>query len=225
MRRLHQFLFVRHRHNWVLLGRFAAGGRLGRARQHADADRRQEARPEAREAIVGMPVHRVQRAVVPRLLDDRLPRGQPLELPAQPHRGPSARASTRRWWREYWPFLAVGLLGQLIGLVLLTLLMHRGSPLHLSPDGVRRLDGLPHPPLLGPAHRHRRRHARLVRAQQAVDVRGRAHPPPRPRRPAATSRRCSPSRSTRPTAGAAVAGPARPVAATRAAMTRSPDGH
>jgi len=39
------------------------------------------------------------------------------------------------WWREYWPFLAVGLLGQAFGLVLLTLLMHRGSPLSL-PTGV-----------------------------------------------------------------------------------------
>ena len=35
------------------------------------------------------------------------------------------------WWREYWPFLAVGMLGQAIGLVLLTLLMHRRSPLSL----------------------------------------------------------------------------------------------
>ena len=45
----------------------------------------------------------------------------------------SARHS--RWWREYWPFLAVGMLGQAIGLVLLTLLMHRGSPLSL-PTGL-----------------------------------------------------------------------------------------
>jgi putative flippase GtrA len=43
-----------------------------------------------------------------------------------------------RWWRQYWPFLLVGLLGQGIGLVLLTLLMHRGSPLSL-PTGL--LDG------------------------------------------------------------------------------------
>jgi putative flippase GtrA len=35
------------------------------------------------------------------------------------------------WWREYWPFLAVGLLGQAVGLVLLTLLMHHGSPISL----------------------------------------------------------------------------------------------
>jgi putative flippase GtrA len=45
----------------------------------------------------------------------------------------SARHSA--WWREYWPFLAVGMLGQAIGLVLLTLLMHRGSPLSL-PTGL-----------------------------------------------------------------------------------------
>jgi putative flippase GtrA len=45
----------------------------------------------------------------------------------------SARLSS--WWREYWPFLAVGMLGQAIGLVLLTLLMHRGSPISL-PTGV-----------------------------------------------------------------------------------------
>jgi putative flippase GtrA len=36
------------------------------------------------------------------------------------------------WWREYWPFLTVGLLGQAIGLVLLTMLMHPGSPIALS---------------------------------------------------------------------------------------------
>jgi putative flippase GtrA len=45
----------------------------------------------------------------------------------------SAKHST--WWREYWPFLTVGMLGQAVGLVLLTLLMHRGSPLAL-PTGL-----------------------------------------------------------------------------------------
>jgi putative flippase GtrA len=43
------------------------------------------------------------------------------------------RSSKHRvWWKAYWPFLVVGLLGQAIGLVLLTLLMHHGSPLSLS---------------------------------------------------------------------------------------------
>ena len=35
------------------------------------------------------------------------------------------------WWKEYWPFLAVGMLGQAVGLLLLTSLMHPGSVLSL----------------------------------------------------------------------------------------------
>jgi putative flippase GtrA len=46
------------------------------------------------------------------------------------------------WWREYWPFLAVGLLGQAIGLVLLTLLMHPGSPIALPVDPLDDTTGL-----------------------------------------------------------------------------------
>lgn len=38
------------------------------------------------------------------------------------------------WGREYLPFLAVGLIGQAAGLILLTLLMHPGSPVALSPE-------------------------------------------------------------------------------------------
>ncbi|MEO6511521.1 MAG: GtrA family protein [Nocardioides sp.] len=37
-----------------------------------------------------------------------------------------------RWWKEYWPFLAVGALGQFVGLLVLTALMHQGSPIALS---------------------------------------------------------------------------------------------
>lgn len=41
----------------------------------------------------------------------------------------STRASS--WRSEYWPFLVVGLGGQLVGLALLTLLMHPHSPVSL----------------------------------------------------------------------------------------------
>jgi putative flippase GtrA len=47
-----------------------------------------------------------------------------------------------RWFKEYWPFLAVGLLGQAIGLVLLTLLMHHGSPIALPTDPLDDSTGL-----------------------------------------------------------------------------------
>jgi putative flippase GtrA len=51
-------------------------------------------------------------------------------------------AGHQRWWREYWPFLAVGLLGQAVGLVLLTLLMHHGSPISLPTDPLDDTTGL-----------------------------------------------------------------------------------
>jgi putative flippase GtrA len=38
------------------------------------------------------------------------------------------------WWREYWPFLAVGLMCQVLGLALLTLLMHPDSAISLPRD-------------------------------------------------------------------------------------------
>ena len=38
------------------------------------------------------------------------------------------------WFKEYWPFLAVGLLGQAIGLALLTSLLHPHSLLSLPTD-------------------------------------------------------------------------------------------
>ncbi len=52
----------------------------------------------------------------------------------------SAQHST--WWKEYWPFLAVGLLGQALGLVLLTALMHHGTPISLPTDPLDDTSGL-----------------------------------------------------------------------------------
>lgn len=43
-------------------------------------------------------------------------------------------SKARRWWSEYWPFLVVGFGGQLVGLALLTLLMHPHSPVSLPTE-------------------------------------------------------------------------------------------
>ncbi len=131
MRRLHHFLFVRHRHNWVLLGRFGVVGASGVLVNLLTLILVKKLGPEVREAIVGIPltsfnvrwyhVYSTIAFLVANLWNFQLNRSWTFRS--------SARAV---WWREYLPFFAVGLLGQLVGLVLLTLLMHEGSPLHLS---------------------------------------------------------------------------------------------
>ncbi|GAB3021420.1 hypothetical protein GCM10011376_21720 [Nocardioides flavus (ex Wang et al. 2016)] len=52
----------------------------------------------------------------------------------------SSRAAS--WTREYWPFLAVGLAAQAVGLALLTLLMHPDSPVSLPTDVLDDTSGL-----------------------------------------------------------------------------------
>ena len=86
------------------------------------------------------------------------------------------------WWREYWPFLAVGLVGQVIGLALLTLLMHPALRHQPAARRLRRLLRAPQPALLVAAHRDRGGDPPVVRAQQAVDVRRRPHRPAGPAR-------------------------------------------
>jgi len=46
------------------------------------------------------------------------------------------------WWREYWPFFLVGLGAQVVGLALLTLLMHPHSPIGLPRDLLDDSSGL-----------------------------------------------------------------------------------
>ena len=134
MRRLHHFIFVRHRHNWVLLGRFALVGASGVLVNMMTLIFVKKLGPEASEAIVGIPftdfnvrwyhVYSTIAFVVANLWNFQL------------NRSWTFRSSHHAvWWREYLPFFTVGLLGQLVGLVLLTLLMHEGSPLHL-PESV-----------------------------------------------------------------------------------------
>jgi putative flippase GtrA len=134
VRRLHEFLFVRHRHNWLLLLRFAVVGASGVLVNLLTLVVVKKLGPDFNQAIVPVPgtdynvrwyhVYSTIAFLVANLWNFQL------------NRSWTFRSSHRAvWWREYLPFFIVGLLGQLVGLVLLTLLMHEGSPLHL-PDAI-----------------------------------------------------------------------------------------
>ena len=132
MRRLHEFLFVRHRHNWLLLLRFAVVGASGVLVNLLTLVIVKKLGPGFNEAIVPVPgtefnvrwyhAYSTFAFLVANLWNFQLNRTWTFRT-----------SKHARWWHEYWPFLAVGLLGQVVGLVLLTLLMHLDSPIHLSP--------------------------------------------------------------------------------------------
>jgi putative flippase GtrA len=124
-------VLVRHRRNWILLGRFAVVGLSGVFVNMAVLILAYKLGPPHEDAIVGLPfsdfnvrwyhVYSTIAFMVANLWNFQLNRTWTFQ---------SARHAS--WWREYWPFLAVGCLGQLVGLLLLTLLMHPGSPIALS---------------------------------------------------------------------------------------------
>ncbi|WP_083706999.1 GtrA family protein [Intrasporangium flavum] len=134
MRRLHHFLFVRHRHNWVLLFRFGVVGLSGVLVNMLTLIVVKKLGPDEHAAIVALGgteyhvrwyhVYSTIAFLVANLWNFQL------------NRTWTFRTSRHaRWMREYLPFLAVGLLAQVVGLVLLTLLMHPNSALHL-PESV-----------------------------------------------------------------------------------------
>lgn len=134
MRRLGHFIFVRHRHNWAQLIRFGLVGGSG--------------------ALVNMLVVIVLKKVGPNYRDVFF------DLPLTDfnvrwyhvfvtvaflianfwnfvinRRWTFRSTQHAAWHAEYPPFLAVGAIGQLIGLALVTALIHSGSPISL-PDSV-----------------------------------------------------------------------------------------
>jgi putative flippase GtrA len=130
VRRLHHFLFVRHRHNWVLLFRFGAVGLSGVLVNMLTLIVVKKLGPDEHEAIFALGgteyhvrwyhVYSTIAFLVANLWNFQL------------NRTWTFRTSRHaRWLREYLPFLTIGLLAQLVGLVLLTLLMHPSSALHL----------------------------------------------------------------------------------------------
>ncbi|GAA6527326.1 GtrA family protein [Intrasporangium sp. DVR] len=133
MRGLREYVLERHRHNWLLLLRFGLVGASGVGVNLATLILVKRLGPDPDLAVIGLPVsdynlrwYHVFSTVaflVANLWNFQLNRTWTFR---------SGRHAA--WWREYWPFLAVGLLGQVLGLLLLTLLMHRESPLALPSD-------------------------------------------------------------------------------------------
>lgn len=129
---LRHYVFVRHSHNWILFFRFGLVGGSGVLVNLLTVILCNKIGPNAYGVAVDLPftdfnirwyhVFSMIAFVVANLWNFQLNRAWTFRS--------AAHAS---WFREYLPFLAVGLLGQLVGLGILTLLLHPGSPLALSP--------------------------------------------------------------------------------------------
>jgi putative flippase GtrA len=130
MTRLGESVLVRHRRNLILLARFGAVGISGVVVNMIALIVANKLGPAHDQAIVGLPfsefnirwyhVFSTFAFLVANLWNFQLNRTWAFQT--------SRHAA---WWKEYWPFLAVGALGQAVGLVVLTALMHPGSPISL----------------------------------------------------------------------------------------------
>ena len=127
---MRDLVLVRHRRNFILLARFGAVGLSGVFVNMLALVVVYKLGPGHDDPIVGLPlsefnvrwyhVYSTIAFLVANLWNFQLNRSWAFQ---------SSRHAP--WWREYWPFLAVGLLGQAVGLLLLTALMHPGSPIAL----------------------------------------------------------------------------------------------
>jgi putative flippase GtrA len=134
-------LLARHRRNLGLLGRFGVVGASGVVVNLLVLVVLRRLGPHFEDAVVGLAasdfnvrwyhVYSTLAFLVANLSNFQLNRTWTFR---------SSRAAG--WWREYWPFLVVGLGGQLVGLALLTLLMHPHSPVALPTDVLDDSTGL-----------------------------------------------------------------------------------
>lgn len=133
MERLRNYLFVRHGHNWILLLRFGLVGGSGVFVNLLVVVLCNKLGPDEDGIFLGLPltdfnirwyhVFSTIAFLVANLWNFQLNR-----------RWTFRSAKHSGWLREYLPFLTVGLLAQVVGLGILTLLMHPYSPLGLSPE-------------------------------------------------------------------------------------------
>lgn len=141
MRRLGHYVFVRHRHNWNLLFRFGLVGGSGVLVNTLVVILLRRTGPHFEDVFIDLPLTSFNirwyhlflmiSFLVANLWNFQLNRH--FTFRSAKHSG---------WWREYAPFLAVGLAAQLIGLGLATLLMHPGSPIALPSDVLDNSSGL-----------------------------------------------------------------------------------
>lgn len=134
-------VLVRHRDNWTLLFRFGIVGATGVVVNLLALIVFKRLGPHPEVALLGLPVGDFNirwyhvfstiAFVVANLWNFQLNRTWTFR---------SGKHAS--WAKEYWPFLAVGLLGQALGLLLLTALMHQGSPIALSSSVLDDTTGL-----------------------------------------------------------------------------------
>jgi putative flippase GtrA len=128
--RLKHYLLVRHGHNWVLLFRFALVGASGVLVNLFVAIMCKKLGPDVNGIFIDLPftdfnvrwyhVYSMIAFLVANLWNFELNRLWTFR--SAKHAG---------WAREYFPFLTVGVLAQIVGLGILTLLMHPDSPISL----------------------------------------------------------------------------------------------
>jgi putative flippase GtrA len=132
MERLRHYVLVRHGHNWVLLFRFALVGASGVCVNLFVAIMCKKLGPDENGIFFDLPltdfnvrwyhVYSTIAFLVANLWNFELNRLWTFR--SGKHAG---------WFREYFPFLTVGIFAQIVGLGILTLLMHPDSILSLSP--------------------------------------------------------------------------------------------
>jgi putative flippase GtrA len=132
VKRLKHYVLVRHGHNWVLLFRFALVGASGVFVNLFVAIICKKMGPDENSIFFDLPltdfnvrwyhVYSTIAFLVANLWNFELNRHWTFR---------SAKHAS--WFREYFPFLTVGILAQIVGLGILTLLMHPDSIFSLSP--------------------------------------------------------------------------------------------
>ena len=169
MERLRHYVLVRHGHNWIQLFRFGIVGASGVVVNLFVAIMCKKLGPDENGIFFDLPLSEFNvrwyhaystiAFLVANLWNFQLNRLWTFR---------SAKHSG--WFREYFPFLTVGILGQIVGLGILTLLMHPNSVFSLVADLLRRLNRLPNSLLLGAADHDRDRHPAVIPAEQVLDL-------------------------------------------------------